>query len=485
MNFGEILPSPLRKQASFVFAVLLSFFLTYKVILALSSLRSTVAPEIYLIRAALGLFGFYFCILLGWFAFRVVGGAVFALYASIMVFFVSGVTSSSLFLWFLFQYAFLYYLLFRKDQLYEDTLAGVSVDKEKSQNEKNDLEVAHKAKGEGISILFEKYSTYYNLRKLAEQLATSLSVTQLGQVIVNHAGDLIGRGEWVILSLTDAEGLHLSTLASRQIGRQGQEATHLRPAGDLFDSWVVKNQRRLIVNHAHQDFRFDVKEAAKYQDTKSLIIAPLLHERRVMGVLRLQSSAPETFSNDDLRLLDTIAVLASSALSNAILFEQTEELAIKDSLTGLFVRRYFFARFKEEHRRALLTHRPLSLIMCDLDHFKNCNDRYGHGVGDLMLVQFSQILKKEANHAIVARYGGEEFAVLLPEVSKKEALELAEKIRASVENHPFIVRRERISMTVSVGVSSLPEETLEMEQLIQKADEAMYNAKRLGRNRVC
>lgn len=476
----------IRKQAFFLFALIISFFLTYQIIVSLSALRNTVAPETFLIRAALGLFGFFFPILLGWFSYRVVGGAVFALYASIMVFFVSGVTSSSFFLWFLFQYAALYYFLFRKDQYYEDALAGVAVDLEKNQNLKNDLEVAHKAKGEGISILFEKYSTYYNLRKLAEQLATSLSVSQLGQVIVNHAGDLIGRGEWVILSLTDPAGLHLSVLASRHLVKSPEGNSYIpQPAGDLFDSWVVKNQRRLIVSHAHQDFRFDVKEAAKFQDVKSLIVAPLLHERKVMGVLRLQSSAPETFSNDDLRLLDTISVLASSALSNAILFEQTEELAIKDSLTGLFVRRYFFDRLKEEHRRALLTHRPLSLVMCDIDHFKNCNDRYGHGVGDLMLVQFSQILKKVANEAIVARYGGEEFAVLLPEMSRKQSLELAEKIRKAVEDHLFIVRRERITMTVSAGVSSLPEDTLEMEELIQKADEALYSAKRSGRNKVC
>ncbi len=478
--------SALRKQLSFLSAAALSFFLTYQVILSLSALRNTVAPEIFLIHAALGLLGFFFPILLGWFSYRIVGGAVFALYASIMVFFVSGVTSSSFFLWFLFQYAALYYLLFRKDQMSEDAMAGVAVDLEKCQNERNDLEVAHKAKGEGISILFEKYSTYYNLRKLAEQLATSLSVSQLGQVIVNHSGDLIGRGDWVILSLTDAAGLQLSTLASRDLGKNSQnKSSPPRPAGDLFDSWVVKNQRRLIVNHAHQDFRFDVKEAAKYQDVKSLIIAPLLHERRVMGVLRFQSSTPEIFSNDDLRLLDTIAVLASSALSNAILFEQTEELAIKDSLTGLFVRRYFFARLKEEHRRALLTHRPLSLVMCDIDHFKNCNDRYGHGVGDLMLVQFAQILKKVASDAIVARYGGEEFAVLLPEMPRKESLELAEKIRKGVEDYSFVVRRERIPMTVSAGVASLPEDTLEMEELIQKADEALYAAKHAGRNRVC
>lgn len=478
--------STLQKQISLVFSVLFSCFLTYLIILSLSELRTTVTPELYLIRTALALFGFFFPILGGWFSLQVAGGAIFALFAAVMVFFVSGVTASSVFLWFLMEYAALYYLLFRTDQNFENQLAGIAVDREKYQNEKNDLEVAHKAKGEGISILFEKYSTYYNLRKLAEELATSLSVAQLSQMIVQHTADLIAQGDLAVLSLTDAEGLHLSVLASRPVGKGGASRSSLKPPGDLLDSWVIKNQRRLIVTHAHQDFRFDVKEAARQEDLKSVIIAPLLHERKIMGILRLQSAQPEAFSNDDLRLLDTIAVLASSALSNAMLFEQTEELAIKDSMTGLYIRRYFYERLKEEHRRALLTHRPLSLLMCDLDFFKACNDKYGHGVGDLMLIHFAQILKNLAGEGIItARYGGEEFALLMPEVSRKDALVFAEKIRKTVEETKFEVRRERLAMTVSIGVASLPEDTLDMENLIQKADDALYTAKREGRNRVC
>ena len=216
-----------------------------------------------------------------------------------------------------------------------------------------------------------------------------------------------------------------------------------------------------------------------------MIIAPLIHERKVIGTLRIHSSKAEVFTNDDLRLLDTIAVVASSAISNAMLFEQTEQLAIKDSLTGLYVRRYFFDRLKDEHRRALLTHRPLSVLMCDLDHFKECNDRFGHAAGDLMLIQFSQILKQSVAHGIVARYGGEEFSVLLPETSKKDAAELADQVRLAVEKNPFMIRRERIAMTVSIGVANLPDDTLDLESLIQKADQALYQAKRMGRNRVC
>ncbi len=168
-----------------------------------------------------------------------------------------------------------------------------------------------------------------------------------------------------------------------------------------------------------------------------------------------------------------------------MLYEQTEELAIRDSLTGLYVRRHFYDRFKEEHRRALLTHRPLSLIMCDLDHFKNCNDRYGHAAGDLMLTQFAKTLKQITEQAIVSRYGGEEFAILLPETTKEDAVKIANIIRERVERTPFLVRRENITMTISIGVSNLPIDALDLEDLVEKADKALYQAKRSGRNRVC
>ena len=474
-----------RKSISLAGSILFTLFLTYQILTALSGLKNTVFPETYLVRTALALAGFFFSILGGWLAFRILGGALFAFFGSVMVLFVWSVSGISVFIWFLLEYAGVCFILFRTDQYFENQIAGIGVDREKYQNEKNDLEIAHKTKGEGISILFEKYSTYYNLRKRAEELAGSLSVSELAKVIVKCAADFISRGNVVILALTDTKAEHLSMIAHQSVTRREKEPEELRQSGDLFDYWVIKNQRRLIVTDAHQDFRFDLKEAARLERLRSLILAPLLHERRVIGVLRMNSTESGTFTNDDLRLLDIIAVLASSALFNAALFEQTEELAIRDSLTGLYVRRHFFDRLKEEHRRALLTQRPLSLLMCDLDHFKDCNDRFGHGVGDLMLVRIAQILKDASENAIVARYGGEEFSVLLPETSKEEAHALAEKIRRTVEGEPFEIRRRPIAMTVSVGVANMPQDALDLESLVQKSDQALYQAKRQGRNKVC
>ncbi len=471
-----------QRQIGFAFAVLTSFLLTYEIILCLSVLKSTVTPEIYLIRCALALAGFFFPILAAWFAFQVAGGILFSLFAAVMVFFVGGITKSSVFIWFLLEYGVLCFLLYRLDEFYENQIAALRVDNEKFQNEKNDLELSYRAKGEGISIFFEKYSTYYNLRMLAEELASTLSVSKLTYTVAQRSLDFIPRGDISLITLADLIGRNLSVVASRKIGTTaaGGEAKK----GDMFDFWAIKNRKRLIVTDAHQDFRFDVKETVRQKSLRSLIIAPLLHEGRAMGTLRINSAVRETFTNDDLRLLDAIATLTSSALSNALLFERTEELAIKDSLTGLYIRRYFFERLKEEHRRALLTKRSLSLLMCDLDHFKDCNDRHGHGAGDIMLIRFSKILQEASENAFVARYGGEEFAVLLPEVSKEKAEKIASSICENVRQFPFTIRREKITMTVSIGVASLPDDTLDLETLVQKADQALYTAKRKGRDRV-
>ena len=102
-----------------------------------------------------------------------------------------------------------------------------------------------------------------------------------------------------------------------------------------------------------------------------------------------------------------------------------------------------------------------------------------------MLMRFAKILREFSENAFAARYGGEEFAVLLPETSRKDAAKMANRLRETVESFPFLIRREKLKMTISIGVASLPEDTLDRETLLQKADQALYRAKRQGRNRVC
>ena len=353
---------------------------------------------------------------------------------------------------------------------------------EKCTAEKNDLEVEYRQKGESISVFFEKYSTYYNLRKLAEDFSGRISLTELSHLVVGRALEFIPKGDGALLALAYPNEERLCLTALREAG---SAPAVKRRAGDAFDFWVISNRKRLLVTDTQKDFRFEPRAVtAEGEEIRSLISVPLLHEGKALGTLRLQSKQSETYGPDDLRLLDAISTLASAALSNGMLFEKTQELAIRDSLTGLYIQRHFFERLKEEHRRALRSGHVMSLLMCDLDHFKTVNDRWGHGAGDLMLVRFAEILREKAQTGILARYGGEEFSVLLPEMEKEKAALLAEQIREAMETSPFSIRRERIQMTVSIGVACIPEDTLDDEELVRKADEALYQAKREGRNRV-
>lgn len=477
-----------QRQIVLTFAALISFVLAYQIVHALSLLKTTVSPEVQLTRIAISLAGFFLPILGGWFSYRLLGSVFFLLFGSVMVFFAGTVSASPIFVWFLFEYGALCLLLYRMDQYFENQHAAILLDRELAQNEKNDLEVSYKAKGEGISILFEKYATYYNLRKLAEDLATTLSTEALAQLVVDRCVDFIPKADKAVLMLAKDDDHYLHEIASHY-SVQAQKIKELQSinekAGNRYDQWVIKNRRRLIVTDAHQDFRFDLKETAQNDSVRSVIAASLVQEGRVMGTLRMNSSKPLYFTNDDLRLLDTIAVLTSSALSNSLLYEKTVELAIKDSLTGLYVRRYFFERLQEEIKRSVMTQKSLSVLMCDVDHFKECNDKYGHAVGDLVLVHVADILKRFDSNAIVGRYGGEEFCVLLVETPKKEAEDVANRVREKLENNPVIVRREEIKITMSIGVASLPDDSVEGSELIGLADKALYQAKKAGRNRVC
>ncbi len=472
-----------RRQVSFSFGVGAVLLLTCLLVNALAQLKNTEVPEVHLQRIALILAAFTLPLFTTWWRFKWTGvNILIAVVLIPLVLFVVSITKIPSFLWIFITYGVTLIVLYRTEQHFENLIAVIGIEQEKYEDETNNLSLAFKAKGEGISTFFEKYSTYYNLRKLAEELTVSLSWADLAQKAVDRAMDFIPRGDFAKITLAHGEERKLPVVAKRRLRPVGNWNAK---QGDLFDFWCIKNRKRLIVMDTQEDFRFVLSENEKKDHVRSLIVAPLFHEGRVAGSIAIHATRPGIFSHDDLRLLDAIGTLASSAISNAILYEKTEELAIKDSLTGLFVRRYFFQRLKEEHRRALLNQKDLSFIMCDLDHFKECNDRFGHQGGDLMLVQFAQILGQCLQGSLLARYGGEEFAILLPETTKGDALKVAEQIRKAVETSQFNIRREQVKMTVSAGVANLPDDTLDAENLVQKADQALYQAKREGRNRVC
>ena len=469
---------PWIKQIALILAFLLLAFSGYFSLTFLSRIESTPEMSGYL---SLILFSFLIPMILSWFGFRLLCIFLFVPLSLVFVLLISWVTHSSTYLIFILAQGILCFLLFYLDQRKEAEMIVYDVEIEKSVNEKNDLELAFKEEGMSISVYFEKYASYYNLRNLASDFSTTLALKELTQMIVAKTMGLISRSNWCLLFLADSVTGVLSLVASKRL----EEDKKKQKSGDLFDLWVVRNRQSLIVTDTQKDFRFDLAKIPPADDIRSVLVSPLIHERKIVGTLKCHSPKPGAFNTDDLRLLEAVSTLASSAVSNCILFQKTEDLAIRDSLTGLFVYRYFMERLIAEHGRSLLTHAPLTLLMCDLDHFKVCNDRYGHGVGDYILKQIADTITKKVTDGIVARYGGEEFAILLPKQSIEEGRALAEELKSTIEGLNISVRREVIPVTLSIGVAAIPNDTLDAEELIRIADRRLYQAKNSGRNQIC
>ena len=475
-----VIPQNWQKQFLFVIAL---FLIALFAVLSIFALRKFYAwPVDTLVNLALYCFFGFIPIHLGWLSFRKIGALIFLVLAAGLATLQFAATGEPELILFPICYVIFFFLLSWAEKKRTDEIVIREVEIEKQLAEKNDLELTFVEKGKNISVCFEKYSAYYNLRRLADEFSTTFELAELGNLIVSRTLEFVQRGDWCLLFLGAIEQDGISLIASKH-ARSTQKAK--KKLGDVFDFWVLRNRQHLFVSDTQKDFRFDLKKTALLEDLRSAILAPITHENKVIGTLRINSELPGTFTTDHLRFLDAIATLASSALSNAVLYQKTEELAIRDSLTHLYVQRYFMERLREEHKRALITHGKLAMLMCDLDYFKRINDQFGHTVGDLVLSRVADVLRELCENGIVARYGGEEFTVLLPQTSKKEAIHIAEKICERLGKEKIEVRRQNIQVTVSIGAAAIPEDTLDAEELVRKADERMYQAKTAGRNQVC
>jgi len=180
----------------------------------------------------------------------------------------------------------------------------------------------------------------------------------------------------------------------------------------------------------------------------------------------------------------------AAGIEKSRLFEKIQQLSRLDDLTGLNNRRVFQDKLSQEISRRGRTQKPLSLMMLDIDHFKQFNDSYGHQAGDIVLRQIAQIITAQCRCAsmdICCRYGGEEFAVIMPELEVHNAVKAAERLRKAVEHATFSFNAEHSEgkVTISIGVAGITDEKeIGPEELVKKADEALYLSKRTGRNRV-
>ncbi len=291
---------------------------------------------------------------------------------------------------------------------------------------------------------------------------------------------------------------------------------------------ALRDRGMLAMNLDDPNLPLVDKERMEAWGEHSCLIVPLLFRDEVIGGLHLiEKRRTRIFSARDRQLAATLAALAATAIENARLHASLEELAITDGLTGLYNHRHFYDAFAREVARAERYHLPLSLLMIDVDEFKSYNDSLGHRAGDDLLRELARLLRRETREDVdfVARYGGDEVAIILPNTGQEGALTAGERLRASaapivagqssdepktgpaapafggessIESARAVGERIRADVaredfgsgaepplvTISVGVASLRECADAGTDLVERADRALYAAKRLGKNRV-
>ncbi|MFH1415014.1 MAG: diguanylate cyclase [Elusimicrobiota bacterium] len=216
---------------------------------------------------------------------------------------------------------------------------------------------------------------------------------------------------------------------------------------------------------------------------KNNVCAPLLSRGNIIGaIIIIRYDKGSDFSVTSKRLLSTFANQSAVAIENTLLYKKTQKLSLTDGLTGLYNHRHFQEQMQVELSRAQRYDLSFSLIMMDVDNFKDINDTYGHPVGDEILIKVGKHLKKVLRESdMIARYGGDEFVVLLPETPKEGATIVGERIRSGLIDNKI---GGDIVVCASIGISAYPDDGVYSQDIISKADNALYKAKQDGRNRT-
>lgn len=267
------------------------------------------------------------------------------------------------------------------------------------------------------------------------------------------------------------------------------EDKHVKRAGTL-SNWVIQNQTELFLPDLRKEINLkgvDNIVIGKQKTSFSWMGAPMRGEF-IDGVIAIASYRPNDFHLNDMELLSNMAQLAALALDNTFRHALVEEQAHNDSLTDVYNHGYFIKILKQQAEYAMSQGEPLSLIMLDVDYFKQYNDTYGHLVGDEVLTRLCKTIRGHVKYTdSVGRWGGEEFAISLPNTDGEQAMQIADRIRttmAALKIQTHDLKTNIPAPTVSQGIAVFPHETCEIMKLIDLADSRLYTAKNQGRNQI-
>ncbi len=348
-------------------------------------------------------------------------------------------------------------------QLYKDSSCAVE-----AVEEERLLRQHEKAQKSDLSMLL------LNIQHFGRELSGNLKMDEVLRLIVQVSKKLLKAPQPRVF-LLDVE---TRELVEHTPGSEGRRF----PTNQGMLGWVLRNKQIITAadvaaDHALMDLRN--QDPAPFH-----ACAPLMLGTCPLGVLAIDA-IDEGIQEPD-RLLYIVANFSAVAVNNGTMFQRLEEIAHHDGLTGLLNRATFQQRLNELLQKARTENKPLAVVMSDVDHFKQINDRYGHQAGDHVLRSVAALWKRVVpTGAIAARYGGEEFVCVFPACELPQAAEYAEHLRFALENQELECEGTPLRVTASFGVAVCPRHGQDAETVIGQADAALYAAKRGGRNRVC
>ncbi len=315
----------------------------------------------------------------------------------------------------------------------------------------------------------------YALYEIARTFGTSLNVEHTLEILVDKVAHVVPFDTCVVYFYDEMKGY---ASARHVVGKNAQKlAARCIVPGEGVTGFALANRSPVNQLHPSLDFTDINPEAAiKYRSMASL---PLFKDDVLLGALSVYSSDLDQYSDDHMRLLETVTRLASDALANAMQHAEAESNALTDPLTGLPNARYLALRFEEEAARARRTDRPFQVVMLDLDEFKKVNDTYGHKAGDRMLREVANLISSQLReYDFLARYGGDEFVALVQEVVGSQVEELCARIEGAVSKFSLSLGLNRFARVgISIGTATFGIDGDTLDHLVTRADTEMYSMK--------
>lgn len=322
------------------------------------------------------------------------------------------------------------------------------------------------------------------INKVSKKMVSTLHVPTLMELLDHELKNIL-KADTYFIGIQRDEKLHMELFYDDGEYFNGVE---LDMEGTL-SKWVIYNESSLFLPDLRETIRLEgvtISVAGKEKDSLSWMGVPMKGSH-VNGLIAIASYEPNAFTRSDLELLSNIAQLVALALDNSYHHAQVEEHARLDSLTQVYNHGYFIHNLHNQAQTCMLQNQPLSLIMLDIDYFKHYNDTYGHLAGDEVLLNLCDIVRRHIKETdAVGRWGGEEFAISLPNSTGEQARQVALRIRESLSTFKLQLNGSDYlpTPTISMGIAVFPEETDNINTLIDLADKRLYTAKERGRDQI-